>query len=53
MRDSFEVATEDAIIAATAIVHRLKVVTRNLRYFANLGVDVVDPYRNEFCFTAM
>lgn len=36
--------SEDAMIAATAIVHRLKVVTRNVRDFADLGVEVVDPF---------
>jgi predicted nucleic acid-binding protein len=36
---------EDAMIAATAQVHQLKVVTRNVRDFARLNVDVVDPFR--------
>lgn len=35
---------EDAIIAATAIVHRKTVVTRNVRDFAALGVETVDPF---------
>ena len=38
--------TEDAMIAATAIVHRLKVVTRNVSDFADLGVEVVDPFED-------
>jgi toxin FitB len=36
--------TADGMIAATAIEHNLKVVTRNVRDFANLGVDIFDPW---------
>jgi predicted nucleic acid-binding protein len=36
--------TADGMIAATAIEHGLKVVTRNVKDFANLGVDVFDPW---------
>ena len=36
--------TEDAMIAATAKVHRLTVATRNVRDFRNFGVDMVDPF---------
>ena len=32
------------MIAATAIVHNLIVVTRNLRDFAPFGVRTVDPF---------
>jgi predicted nucleic acid-binding protein len=35
---------EDAMIAATARVHGLQVVTRNVRDFKELGVGVVNPY---------
>ena len=35
---------QDALIAAVAIVHRLTVVTRNVRDFAQLGVQVLDPF---------
>ncbi len=37
-------AIEDAMIAATAIVHNLVVVTRNVRDFAPLGVPTLDPF---------
>ena len=34
----------DALIAATARVHNLTLVTRNVTDFADCGVDVVDPW---------
>ncbi len=34
----------DAFIAGTALVHGLKVVTRNVRDFVPLGVSVVNPW---------
>jgi len=37
-------AERDALIAATALVHRLKVVTRNVADFQPMGVDVVNPW---------
>jgi predicted nucleic acid-binding protein len=36
---------EDAMIAATAVVHGLTVVTRNTRDFAPFGVPVLDPFQ--------
>lgn len=35
---------EDALIAGVAIVHRLTIVTRNVRDFERLGVPVLDPF---------
>ena len=34
----------DALIAATARVHNLTLVTRNVRDFADCGVDLFDPW---------
>ena len=34
----------DALIAATAIVHRLRIVTRNVADFEAMGVDVINPW---------
>lgn len=34
----------DGLIAATALVHGLTLVTRNIRDFADLGVPLVDPW---------
>ncbi len=35
---------KDSLIAATAIVHGLTVITRNRSDFANAGVRIVDPF---------
>jgi predicted nucleic acid-binding protein len=35
---------EDAMIAATARVHDLQVVTRNVKDFRDFGVSVLNPY---------
>jgi toxin FitB len=37
----------DSFIAATALVHRLTVVTRNVRDFVDLGVKILDPWDNQ------
>ena len=35
---------EDAMIAATALVHNFKVVTRNVADFKSFGVDLLNPF---------
>ena len=34
----------DALIGATALVHRLTLATRNVRDFASMGVPIVNPW---------
>lgn len=38
---------EDCLIAATAIVHRMTVVTRNVRDFERLAVPVLNPFEHK------
>lgn len=38
--------TEDAMIAATAIVNKLTVVTRNVNDFERFGVKIINPFSN-------
>lgn len=36
----------DALIAATAFVHRMTVVTRNVSDFAPMGVSLINPWKS-------
>ena len=44
MHGRSDTITEDAMIAATATVHRLTVITRNVRDFSQLGVEIQNPF---------
>jgi predicted nucleic acid-binding protein len=37
-------ALEDGMIAATAIIHSTPVATRNVADFADLGLEIIDPW---------
>ena len=39
-------AERDALIAATALVHGMTVVTQNIADFAATGMPVLNPWRN-------
>jgi predicted nucleic acid-binding protein len=38
--------TSDSLIAATALVHNLVIVTRNVRDFHRMGVKIVNPFED-------
>ena len=44
MHQRSDTLTEDAFIAATAIVYRLQVVSRNVRDFKALGLKAINPF---------
>ncbi len=44
MHHASDTLYEDAMIAATAAVHKLTVVTRNVADFKHIGVDVLNPF---------
>jgi predicted nucleic acid-binding protein len=35
----------DSLLAATALVHGLSMVTRNAKDFASLGLEVINPWK--------
>ncbi len=41
---SFNILSEDAMIAAIARVHQLTVLTRNIRDFQDFGVELLNPF---------
>ena len=47
MHRESDTVSEDAMIAATAQVHKLTVVTRNVRDFARFDVPVLNPFEPE------
>ena len=47
MHGRSDTMAEDAMIAAIATVHRLTVVTRNVRDFSHLGVELLNPFERE------
>ncbi len=47
MHGRSDTLAEDTMIAATATVHRLTVVTRNVRDFAQFGVEILNPFESE------
>jgi predicted nucleic acid-binding protein len=44
MHRQSDTVNEDAMIAATAIVHKLTVVTRNVRDFERFPVQILNPF---------
>ena len=44
MHQRSDTLMQDAMIAATAMLHRLIVVTRNVRDFDQFGVETLDPF---------
>jgi predicted nucleic acid-binding protein len=46
MHKQSDTVYEDAMIAATAIVNKLMVVTRNVNDFERFGVKIINPFSN-------
>jgi predicted nucleic acid-binding protein len=46
MHGKSDTLSEDAMIAATARLHQLVVVTRNVADFKTLGVEILNPFKS-------
>jgi predicted nucleic acid-binding protein len=46
MHKQSDTVAEDAMIAATALTHKLTVVTRNVNDFERFGVKIINPFSN-------
>lgn len=46
MHKQSDTVYEDAMIAATALTHKLTVVTRNVNDFERFGVKIINPFAN-------
>ncbi len=45
LRKTYKTKLPDAIIAATAMVYKLKLITRNTCYFNNIeGLELINPW---------
>ncbi len=45
-RSGIQISNFDGLIAATAIEHNLVLVTRNLRDFDSLGINILNPWES-------
>ncbi len=43
IRQEKKIKTPDAIIGATAVIHNLKIVTRNDKDFKHLPIEIINP----------
>lgn len=46
LRRQRKIKTPDAIIAATALISKMCVCTRNIRDFKNIEVDYINPFED-------
>ncbi|MCF0056736.1 PIN domain-containing protein [Dyadobacter sp. CY356] len=47
IRKNYRIKLPDAVIAATAIMYDLSLITHNYKDFENIGgLRIIDPYRN-------